>query len=318
MPLVVGGAPTAAASWRPPATRRGTTASARDVRAEALRRCPEVVFVRPITARTATGRGGCGGSSAPAPSSSRSGSTRATWSRRRRPPAEAERFQLAHPPTQSALHVVRRREPKVVPRSRPTSQAPRLMWCLPARRQRFWRRSTCASCRASGRRGSGGCATPARHDRRAGRAGGRAAARLLPGQVGEELRDRARGIDPRLVSGAVRGGLDVGRGDVRARPPRAGRAARPRCGRWPSSWPRRCDVSSWSPARSRPSCATPTSRSSPAHRAPPVGFDDADRIAALACSLLDRALDDRPDALRLIGVGVSGFERHVQLTLLDG
>ena len=35
----------------------------------------------------------------------------------------------------------------------------------------------------------------------------------------------------------------------------------------------------------------------------PVGTDDADRISELACKLLDRALDDRPGALRLVGVG---------------
>jgi len=48
----------------------------------------------------------------------------------------------------------------------------------------------------------------------------------------------------------------------------------------------------------------------------PVGIDDADRIWELACSLLDRALADRPGALRLIGVGLSGFEPHRQLSLV--
>ena len=48
----------------------------------------------------------------------------------------------------------------------------------------------------------------------------------------------------------------------------------------------------------------------------PVGTDEADRIAELACSLLDRALDDRPGALRLVGVGILGFEAHRQLSLV--
>ena len=48
----------------------------------------------------------------------------------------------------------------------------------------------------------------------------------------------------------------------------------------------------------------------------PAGTDDADRIGELACSLLDRALADRPGALRLVGVGVSGLEGHRQLTLV--
>ena len=48
----------------------------------------------------------------------------------------------------------------------------------------------------------------------------------------------------------------------------------------------------------------------------PVGTDDSERIAELACKLLDRALDDRPGALRLVGVGVSGLEEHRQLALV--
>jgi hypothetical protein len=46
-----------------------------------------------------------------------------------------------------------------------------------------------------------------------------------------------------------------------------------------------------------------------------VGFADAERIGDLACSLLDRALADRPGALRLVGVSVSNLEGHQQLVL---
>src|SRR5439155_5236353 len=38
-----------------------------------------------------------------------------------------------------------------------------------------------------------------------------------------------------------------------------------------------------------------------------VGIDDPEQIGELACGLLDRALTDRPGALRLVGVGVSGL-----------
>jgi len=48
----------------------------------------------------------------------------------------------------------------------------------------------------------------------------------------------------------------------------------------------------------------------------PVGIDDAERIAEVACGLLDRALADRPAPLRLVGVGLSGLEAHQQLTLV--
>jgi DNA polymerase-4 len=47
----------------------------------------------------------------------------------------------------------------------------------------------------------------------------------------------------------------------------------------------------------------------------PVGTDDAAVIGDLACSLLDRALADRPGALRLVGVGVSNLEPFRQLAL---
>ena len=47
----------------------------------------------------------------------------------------------------------------------------------------------------------------------------------------------------------------------------------------------------------------------------PVGTDDGARIGEIACSLLDRALRDRPGPLRLVGVGVSGLAEHAQLSL---
>jgi DNA polymerase-4 len=45
----------------------------------------------------------------------------------------------------------------------------------------------------------------------------------------------------------------------------------------------------------------------------PTPIDEADRISGLACGLLDRGLRDRPGALRLVGVGVSGLSEHRQL-----
>ncbi len=47
----------------------------------------------------------------------------------------------------------------------------------------------------------------------------------------------------------------------------------------------------------------------------PAPVDEAERIAELACGLLDRGLLDRPGALRLVGVGVSGLSEYRQLTL---
>ena len=49
-----------------------------------------------------------------------------------------------------------------------------------------------------------------------------------------------------------------------------------------------------------------------------VGIDDPAQIAELACRLLDRGLRDRPGALRLVGVGVSGLAAYRQLALETG
>jgi DNA polymerase-4 len=48
----------------------------------------------------------------------------------------------------------------------------------------------------------------------------------------------------------------------------------------------------------------------------PVPIDDPERIADIACALLDRGLRDRPGALRLVGVGVSGLAGYRQLALV--
>ena len=45
-------------------------------------------------------------------------------------------------------------------------------------------------------------------------------------------------------------------------------------------------------------------------------LDEPDRIGTLACQLLDRGLRDRPGALRLVGIGVSGLSGDRQLTLI--
>jgi DNA polymerase IV len=47
----------------------------------------------------------------------------------------------------------------------------------------------------------------------------------------------------------------------------------------------------------------------------PAAVDEADVIGDVACGLLDRGLRDRPGALRLVGVGVSSLSTYRQLTL---
>jgi len=139
--------------------------------------------------------------------------------------------------------------------------------------------------------------------------------RLLPGSVGRVLRDRARGIDPRAlelqterISISVENTFErdlTDRAQLHAELRRmAERVARHlqdtgRVARTVSTKVRYSDFS----IRSRSTSLR-------------AGIDDANQIGELACGLLDRALADRPGALRLVGVGVSGLATHRQLALV--
>jgi len=139
---------------------------------------------------------------------------------------------------------------------------------------------------------------------------------LLPGKLGPLLRDRARGIDPRglettsetvSISAEETFERDVAdrerlHDELRRMSERVAErlAAAGQTGRTVSTKVRYPDFS----IRSRSTTL-------------PVAIDDGARIGELACALLDRALADRPGALRLVGVGVSGLEDHRQLALLS-
>ena len=139
--------------------------------------------------------------------------------------------------------------------------------------------------------------------------------RLLPGSVGRMLRDRAHGIDPRTLElqtarisisventferdladrAQLHAELRRMAADVAGHLQKTGRTART-----VTTKVRYTDFS----IRSRSTSMR-------------VGIDDAEQIGELACGLLDRALADRPGALRLVGVGVSGLTSHQQLALV--
>src|SRR5439155_20293187 len=138
--------------------------------------------------------------------------------------------------------------------------------------------------------------------------------RLLPGSVGKVLRDRARGIDPRglefgveRISISVENTFDRDLVDrERLHDELRGMAT---------------EVSSHLRSRGQTARTVTTklryadfsirSRSTSLD----VGIDDARQIGDLACRLLDRGLRDRPGALRLVGVGVSGLAAYRQLAL---
>jgi DNA polymerase-4 len=139
--------------------------------------------------------------------------------------------------------------------------------------------------------------------------------RLLPGSVGRILRDRARGIDPRglelqteRISISVENTFERDLTDrellheeLRGMAERVAERLREtgRTARTVSTKLRYTDFS----IRSRSISLR-------------VGIDDAQEIGELACANLDRALAHRPGALRLVGVGVSGLASHRQLALV--
>ena len=141
-----------------------------------------------------------------------------------------------------------------------------------------------------------------------------ALARLLPGKIGTMLRDRARGIDPRSLELAVErisisqeetferdiGEREVLHAELRRMSEGVAKylAGRGECARTVTTKVRYPDFA----IRSRSTTLT-------------AGTDDAETIGELACQLLDRALRDRPGPLRLVGVGVSNLEPFRQLAI---
>jgi len=136
---------------------------------------------------------------------------------------------------------------------------------------------------------------------------------VLPGSIGRLLRDRALGIDPRdLELEAERVSISVEETFERDISDRALLYAEIR---------RISDELSVRMQRSGVSGRTVTAKLRYADfsirsrsTTLPAPVDEADRIGDLACGLLDRGLRDRPGALRLVGVGVSGLSEHRQLT----
>jgi len=138
--------------------------------------------------------------------------------------------------------------------------------------------------------------------------------RLLPGSVGTMLRSRARGVDPRgleleteRISISVENTFDRDVADrerlhdeLRGMAAEVGATLHERglTARTVTTKLRYADFS----IRSRSTSLA-------------VGIDEPGEIARLACGLLDRGLRDRPGALRLVGVGVSGLAAYRQLAL---
>jgi DNA polymerase-4 len=138
--------------------------------------------------------------------------------------------------------------------------------------------------------------------------------RLLPGSVGRLLRDRARGIDPRgLELDVVRVSISVENTFERdlVDRERLHEELRGMAREVAEHLQKTGQTARTVTAKLRYADFSIRSRSTSLD----VGIDDAEQIADLACHLLDRGLRDRPGALRLVGVGVSGLAEYRQLAL---
>jgi DNA polymerase IV len=139
---------------------------------------------------------------------------------------------------------------------------------------------------------------------------------VLPGAVGALLRDRARGVDPRdLELASERVSISTEETFERDVTDRGVLHAEIRRMAADISERLRADGLSARTvtAKLRYGDFSLRSRSTTL----PAPIDEPDRIGDLACRLLDRGLRERPGALRLVGVGVSGLSDHRQLTLLE-
>ena len=139
---------------------------------------------------------------------------------------------------------------------------------------------------------------------------------VLPGSVGRLLRDRARGIDPRDLDLEVEQ-VSVSAEDTFAQDVSERAVLHAEVRRLSELVSERLRSSGLSgrtvTAKLRYADFSIRTRSATLAAA----VDEGDLIADVACGLLDRGLRDRPGALRLVGVGVSGLSPYRQLTL-DG
>ena len=136
---------------------------------------------------------------------------------------------------------------------------------------------------------------------------------VMPGQVGRLIRDRARGIDPRdLELDAERISISTEETFERDLTDRSSMHAElRRMAVEVASYLQREAISARTvTTKLRYADFSIRSRSTTL----PTPIDEAERIGDLACRLLDRGLQDRPGSLRLLGVGVSGLTSVRQLT----
>jgi DNA polymerase IV len=138
---------------------------------------------------------------------------------------------------------------------------------------------------------------------------------VLPGKVGRLLRDRALGIDPRGLEHQPAKNVSISNEETFARDVADREQLHAELRRMAVNLAQHLvktdRVARTVTTKLRYPDFSIRSRSTTL----PAGCADGEKIGEIACALLDRGLRDRPGPLRLVGVSVSNLERHEQLVL---
>ncbi len=137
---------------------------------------------------------------------------------------------------------------------------------------------------------------------------------VLPGKVGHLLRNRARGIDPRpLELSSER--ISIGHEETFEQDVSDRERLYDELRRMSARVARLLEESGRSARTVTTKVRYPDFSIRSRSTTLPAGVDDAEAIGVLACALLDRALGDRDGPLRLVGVSVSNLADYRQLAL---
>jgi DNA polymerase IV len=141
-----------------------------------------------------------------------------------------------------------------------------------------------------------------------------ALSRLLPGKVGRLLRERARGVDPRPLE-TVYENISIGHEETFARDIADREQLHAELRRMALSVGEHLKESGQVARTITTKLRYPDFSLRSRSTTLPAGCADGARIGELACRLLDRGLAERPGELRLVGVSVSNLEDFEQLAL---
>ena len=139
-------------------------------------------------------------------------------------------------------------------------------------------------------------------------------ARLLPGKIGRLLRDRACGIDPRPLGEPV-ANVSISNEETFPRDVSDREQLHDELRRMALRLAEHLEEAGQVARTVTTKLRYPDFAIRSRSTTLAAGVADGERIGQLACALLDRALADRPGALRLVGVTVSKLETHEQLAL---